>query len=141
MISIPKIIISKINDESEKAYPNECCGIILGLFEENGNKKAVQAVSMENSREDSEKYHRFLITPEDMAKAELRARKLNLDILGFYHSHPDCKAKPSDFDREHALPCYSYLITSVENAKVTDLTSWELSCDRDTFNNEKITEE
>lgn len=136
MVLIPTKLIDIIKSESEKYYPNECCGIIFGEYGE--TKKAVTVEPIINSSEDSEKYHRFLITPETFLKAELKARQLKLDILGFYHSHPDCPAKPSDYDKEHALPFYSYVIASVMNGKAADFTSWELSEGRENFNPEKI---
>lgn len=141
MIFISKELENNIKKESEKAYPNECCGVILGILDDTVGKKAMCIESIDNSREESEKYHRFLITPEDMMKSERKARSLKMDILGFYHSHPDHPAKPSDFDREHALPFYSYIITAVNQGTAGDFTSWELSEDRSIFNTEEIREE
>lgn len=138
MIYISKQIETEINSEGEKAYPNECCGVLFGVCEANGDKILHQIKPINNSFSDEEQYHRFLITPEDMIMAERKARELKLDILGFYHSHPDSSAKPSDYDKNHALPFYSYLITSVEKGKAIDFTSWELSEDRTEFKNETI---
>jgi len=138
MIYISNDLKSTIGKEGEKFYPNECCGIIYGKYDD--SKKAVSVEAIENSFDDAEKHHRFLITPEDMMKAELKARSLKLDILGFYHSHPDHPAKPSDYDREHALPFYSYVIVSVANGKAENFTSWELEENRSKFNQEVIQE-
>jgi proteasome lid subunit RPN8/RPN11 len=137
MIYISKGLENDIRREGEKAYPNECCGILLGEVDENGNKKLRRIQPIINSQEENEQYHRFLITPEDILKAELKARSLKLDVLGFYHSHPDCPAKPSDYDKEHALPFYSYIITAVSKGVSNDFTSWELSEDRESFNSEE----
>jgi len=137
MIELSKDIKGAIEKEGEKAHPNECCGVIFGNFDD---KKIISVEPIANNFADDEKYHRFLITPEDIMKAELKARELKLDILGFYHSHPDSPAKPSDYDREHALPFYSYVIVSVIGGKAADFTSWELSEDRKTFNKETIKE-
>jgi len=79
-----------------------------------------------------------LITPENMLDAEKKARSLKLDVLGFYHSHPDHPAKPSDYDREHALPFYSYMITAVEQTRAKETTSWILKDDRSAFIQEEI---
>jgi len=136
MIEISDALREIIKKEGEKAHPNECCGVIFGEFAE--DKKAVLVNPILNSFGDDEKYHRFLITPEDMLKAELKAREMKLEIIGFYHSHPDCPAKPSDYDRTHALPFYSYVIASVMDGKAADITSWELSEDRKIFNQEDI---
>jgi proteasome lid subunit RPN8/RPN11 len=71
-------------------------------------------------------------------KAELEARKRKLEVLGFYHSHPDHPARPSDYDREFALPFYSYIITAVDKGKAGDFTSWELTTNREQFLPEEI---
>jgi proteasome lid subunit RPN8/RPN11 len=141
MIHIAKTLENDIRREGEKAYPNECCGILLGTAEADGGKTLSRIEPIHNSREENEQYHRFLITPEDLMKAELKARSLKLDVLGFYHSHPDHPAKPSDYDKEHALPFYSYVITQVNKGKAEDFTSWELTEDRDKFILEKIVKE
>jgi proteasome lid subunit RPN8/RPN11 len=90
-------------------------------------------VPIENAWDAGEQYHRFQISPEDMMQAEREARKRGLDVLGFYHSHPDHPARPSDFDREQALPFYSYIITAVEQGRAGELASWELKTDRSEF--------
>jgi proteasome lid subunit RPN8/RPN11 len=140
-IYIGKALEDEIRREGEKAYPNECCGVLLGEVDGNGNKILRRIERVSNSREESEQYHRFLITPDELMQIELKARGFKLDILGFYHSHPDHPAKPSDYDREHALPFYSYIITEVVKGVSQDFTSWELSEDRESFNMETITKE
>ena len=95
MLKLTKKIEEEIRQAGAKAYPNECCGILFGR--EDGGDRIVESLRpIENAREDSEQYHRFLITAEDMMQAELEAHRLGLDILGFYHSHPDHPARPSD---------------------------------------------
>ncbi|MCL2054466.1 MAG: M67 family metallopeptidase [Oscillospiraceae bacterium] len=138
MIYLSEEIKSLIKTEGEKAYPNECCGVVYGNYGD--CKKAISIEPIVNASEGGEQYHRFLITAEAMLNAELRARELKLDILGFYHSHPDHPAAPSEYDREHALPFYSYIIVSVANGKAGDFTSWELSSDRENFFSEEIRE-
>jgi len=136
MIYISKEIKNLISTEGEKAYPNECCGVIYGRYDD--CKKAVSIEPIINSSENAEQYHRFLITPEALLKAELKARERKLDIIGFYHSHPDHPAAPSEYDKEHALPFYSYGIVSVIKGRAEDFTSWELSDDRENFNSEEV---
>ena len=105
MLKLTKEIEEKIRKAGAEAYPNECCGILFGSEVDCGH--AVKALKpIDNARESGEQYHRFLITAEDMMQAELEARKLGLDIVGFYHSHPVHPARPSDYDRDHALPFY-----------------------------------
>jgi proteasome lid subunit RPN8/RPN11 len=139
MIFIAKALEDDIRREGEKAYPNECCGVLLGETGES-NKTIIRIEPISNSREENEQYHRFLITPEELLKAELKARSLKLDVLGFYHSHPDHPAKPSDYDKEHALPFYSYIITEVKNGVSQEMTSWQLSENRECFTLEEIKE-
>ena len=127
-----------IRTEGESAYPNECCGILIGEIDSSGVKTVKHAEAIRNAREDGEQYHRFLITPEDMLQAEQTARKRKQDVIGFYHSHPDHPALPSGYDKDHALPFYSYIIVSVMRSKSEELTSWELTADRKKFESEKI---
>jgi len=127
-----------IRTDGEKAYPNECCGFLIGEVDKAGVKTVKSAQAINNAREDGEQYHRFLIKPEDMMKAEQTARSMKLDVIGFYHSHPDHPSAPSDYDRDHALPFYSYVIISVKQGKADKLTSWELTPDRSKFTEEQI---
>ncbi|MDR2782762.1 MAG: M67 family metallopeptidase [Treponema sp.] len=138
MLEIGKDLAQAIRDEGEKVYPNECCGFVLGTFHEDGRRKTGDVFPIDNAREAEEQYHRFKIEPEDFIRVEKEARARNLDVIGFYHSHPDHSARPSDYDRQHALPFYSYLIVSVEGGKAHGLTSWELAADRVAFMEEKI---
>ncbi len=82
--------------------------------------------------------NRFLIRPEDFVASEREARKRGVDILGFYHSHPDHPARPSEFDREHAWPWYTYLILRVEQGVPRETTGWLLTEDRAQFLPEEI---
>jgi proteasome lid subunit RPN8/RPN11 len=127
-----------VRTEGESAYPHECCGILIGEIDNSGVKIVRHTQAINNAREDGEQYHRFLITPEDMLYAEQTARAMKLDVIGFYHSHPDHPAVPSDYDKDHALPFYSYVIVSVQQGKAQELTSWELTADRADFLEEKI---
>jgi len=131
-------VLNEIKTEGEKAYPNECCGILFGTLGETGEKTVTRILPVKNEFSEGEQFHRFLITPENMLDAEKKARALKLDVLGFYHSHPDHPAKPSDFDREHALPFYSYIIAAVEKGEALDFTSWMLKDDRSEFVSEDV---
>ena len=141
MIILPSEWEKSIRIEGENAYPNECCGIMIGDIDEDGVKRVRQLEPIRNAREDGEQYHRFLITPEDMLRAEKTARTAKMDVIGFYHSHPDHPAVPSGYDKDHALPFYSYVIISVEKGKAKELTSWELTADRTNFLQENILRE
>ncbi|MCL2179627.1 MAG: M67 family metallopeptidase [Treponema sp.] len=147
MINLLSLHEKIIRAEGESAYPNECCGILIGAIDAYGVKTVMHIEAIHNAREDGEQYHRFLITPEEMLKAEKTARIRKQDVIGFYHSHPDHPAVPSDYDKEHALPFYSYIIVSVNKDKdrqlpvSEELTSWELTADRKKFESENILKE
>ncbi len=126
-----------IKADGEGAFPNECCGFILGKHN-NGEKEVRALLPTSNEREDLEQYHRFLITPQAYLQAEKYAREKGLDVIGFYHSHPGAPARPSHYDLEHAWPWYSYIIVSVLEGRAEDVTSWVLQDDRVQFNEEKI---
>ena len=105
---------------------------------EDGDDHVVKSLRpIVNARESGEQYHRFLITAEEMMQAELEARRLGLEIVGFYHSHPDHPAKPSDYDRDHALPFYSYIILRVAEGRPELMTSWRLQISREAFDPEQ----
>lgn len=137
MLKLTREIEEEIRKGGAEAYPNECCGILFGSEVDGGH--AVKALKpIENARESGEQYHRFLITAEDMMQAELDARKLGLEIVGFYHSHPDHPARPSDYDRDHALPFYSYIILRVAEGRPELMTSWQLQLSREAFDSEEL---
>jgi proteasome lid subunit RPN8/RPN11 len=90
-----------------------------------------------NAREDSPQ-NRYLISPEEMLAAEREARREGREILGFYHSHPDVPARPSQYDLEHAWPVYSFLIMSVKQGRAVEMLSWVMVEDRSRFDEEPI---
>lgn len=121
-----------IRRAGEGAYPEECCGVLYGRDVD--GRRIVEAVeAVENSFEAGEKYHRFSITGEVLMRAEKRAAVEGRLVVGFYHSHPDHPARPSEFDREHGWPFYSYVIVAVAGSggagsgRSGELTSWVLS--------------
>ncbi len=137
MIDIKKNHIDQIKEHAQKDYPYECCGILLGKFE-NGEKTVTQVLEILNEKEDENRHNRYLIPSSKILETELYAIKNGLDIVGFYHSHPDHSAIPSAYDVEHALPVYSYLIVSVYDAKAVDFTISVLTPDRAKFEKELI---
>ena len=137
MIDIKKNHIDQIKEHAQKDYPYECCGILLGKFE-NGEKTVTEVLEISNEKEEENRHNRYLIPSSKILETELYAIKNGLDIVGFYHSHPDHSAIPSAYDVEHALPVYSYLIVSVYDAKAVDFTISVLSTDRAKFENELI---
>ncbi len=129
---------NEIAGHSEHDYPYECCGLLLGRFSETGTKLVAETYAISNAREENAKRTRFLIRPEELIQGEKYAAKKSLEVVGFYHSHPDHPAVPSQYDLEHAWPVYSYLIVSVSAGGAEALRSWELEPDRSRFNEEEI---
>ncbi len=140
MITLTPAQVLAIRQHGETDFPHECCGILIGAFGENGAKQVMEVLPISNAREEEAKRNRFLITAEEMMRGEKLAREQGLDVVGFYHSHPDHPAKPSQFDLDHAWPIYSYIIVSVMAGKSADFTSWELDPDRSEFEAEEIVE-
>jgi len=128
--------LEKIQLHGSHDYPNECCGFLLGS-DKDDRKLVTEAWPAPNSRLDSPR-NRFLITADDWRAGEKYAQQQGLDILGFYHSHPDHPARPSEYDREHAWPWMSYIILSVEEGQPKLITSWLLTEDRTKFEEETI---
>jgi proteasome lid subunit RPN8/RPN11 len=119
-----------------EAYPHECCGALLGR-DGAGEREILALVPLTNRRDDSPR-NRFSITPEDVRLAEQKAKEQGLELIGWYHSHPDSPARPSEYDREHAWPWYSYIIVRSEAKTTREMTSWRLSDDRMSFAPEPI---
>jgi proteasome lid subunit RPN8/RPN11 len=135
-IAVPEAELEKIRAHGAADYPHECCGVLLGM-ERNGTKVVREARDLPNARRDSRR-NRFLITPDDYRACDRYAQERGLEILGFYHSHPDHPARPSEYDREHAWPWMSYIIVSVEQGRPARLTSWVLAEDRSQFQEETV---
>lgn len=128
------ILVERIRREGERAYPAECCGLIAGL--PGRTKEALDLVPAINRRTDDP--HRYLISPDDLRQIEAELRSRHLEVLGFYHSHPDHPAAPSAFDTEQAWPWYSYIIVQVDGGRAAELTSWVLEDDRSAMRAESV---
>ena len=126
----------RIRAHAGVSYPDECCGALLGLDAEHG-REVRELYPLANRREDSPR-NRFSLTADDVRAAERAARERGLELVGWYHSHPDHAARPSEFDREHAWPWYSYVIVSVTRDAPGEMTSWRLADDRSSFHAETI---
>jgi len=139
LIALSEQHLGEIRVHGERDYPFECCGLLLGSFAQNGRKVVQETYPISNAREEEAKRNRFLIQPEELLQGERYAREKGIDIIGFYHSHPDSPAVPSQYDLDHAWPTYSYIIVSVSSVRADDLRSWEMEVDRSRFNTEEIT--
>jgi len=137
MIRISKDLLDQIREHGVRDYPYECCGLLLGRY--GANEKIVKEMyPISNAREESAKRNRFLIQPHELMRGERYAMGKDLEVVGFYHSHPDSPAVPSQYDLEHAWPTYSYIIVSTTADQAKDLFSWEQEPDRSRFNQEEI---
>jgi proteasome lid subunit RPN8/RPN11 len=139
----------RIRRHGAETFPHECCGALLGR--DSAPDAGAQSVPdrpaqarqildlfpLINRRDDSPR-NRFALSAEDVRDAEKAARERGLDLVGWYHSHPDHPARPSQFDREHAWPWYSYIIVSVMSGAPAEMTSWRLNDDRQDYSAEKI---
>lgn len=113
-------------------YPNEGGGFLFGTLQPDG--VVVQAITqVENVFEAEEQYHRYAMTPQDWMHLEDEAESRGLTLVGYYHSHPDSPAIPSVFDRDHALPNFTYIITQVQDGEAVDMRVWRLKDDRTAF--------
>src|ERR1700726_998709 len=142
-------IAQKIREHGAQGYPNECCGALLGRDADatpaattGGGvcllaREILALFPLVNRREDSP-HNRFSVTAKDVQDSEKAAREKGLDVVRWYHSHPDHPARPSQYDREHAWPWYSYIIVSVANGKPQGMTSWRLSDERSDYACEEI---
>ena len=117
----------EIRRHGEDTYPHECCGALVGH-----GRQVAATVTLPNTTEEGPR-RRFLVRPSDYRLAEERARELGGELLGFYHSHPDHPARPSQYDLDHAWPTFAYVIISVASGQAGDITVWWLKDDRSTF--------
>ena len=90
-------------------------------------------IQVENVFAVEEQHHRYAMTPQDWMRLEDQADERGLSLIGYYHSHPDSPAVPSEYDREHALPNFVYIITSVAMGRAADMRAWRLQADRGGF--------
>ena len=116
-----------IRKHGEETYPHECCGALIGAGE-----RVTAIVQLPNTTEEGPR-RRFLVRPSDYQLAERRANELRGELLGFYHSHPDHPARPSQFDLDHAWPNFAYVIVAVSAGVARDMTVWYLKEDRSSF--------
>lgn len=134
-------VAERIRRHGAETFPHECCGALLGrdaAGEQNQPPREIlQLFPLVNRRVDSPR-NRFAVTAEDVRDAEKAASEHGLEVVGWYHSHPDHPARPSAFDREHAWPWYSYVIVSVMSGAPAEMTSWRLNDDRQEYSAESI---
>jgi proteasome lid subunit RPN8/RPN11 len=121
-----------IRRHGTETYPNECCGALVGR-----DGDVHHAVALPNTTEEGPR-RRFLVRPADYKQAEIAAQRLGGDLLGFYHSHPDAPARPSQYDLDHAWPTFWYVIVAVEQGTPAAMTVWQLRDDRSQFDERRL---
>jgi proteasome lid subunit RPN8/RPN11 len=126
-ISLGPDVSGAIRRHGEETYPHECCGALVGA-----DGVVTTAVALPNTTEEGPR-RRFLVRPSDYRMAEERATALGGELLGFYHSHPDHPARPSQFDLDHAWPTFAYIIVAVASGSAAAMTVWWLKEDRSSF--------
>ena len=132
-LRLPAAADAAIRTHGEQTFPDECCGALLGPRQGD----IVEAFALPNEHQ-GERRRRFLLGPTEYRMAEKRATESGLELLGFYHSHPDHPAIPSQFDLDHAWPNMSYVIISVKQGKPDEMRSWRLKADRSGYDEEMI---
>jgi proteasome lid subunit RPN8/RPN11 len=139
-LTITPTVDQAIRAHGQETYPHECCGALLGR-----DDRVTDVVALPNTTEEGPR-RRFLVRPSDYRQAERRATELGLELAGFYHSHPDHPARPSQFDLDHAWPTFAYIIVAVtgqglsrqsagvaSGATAEGMTVWFLKDDRSSF--------
>jgi len=140
MLKLAEQVYDAIRRHGEETYPHECCGVLLGRSED-GVNEVEEAVRAGNTRTDSA-HNRYQIAPQELVKIQRLGRERGLDIVGFYHSHPDHPAQWSttDFAEAHWLGC-SYVITAVEKGAARQTNSFLLTGtteENKSFENERM---
>jgi proteasome lid subunit RPN8/RPN11 len=126
-MTISAAVDQAIRTHGQETYPHECCGALVGRGD---HVSAI--VALPNTTEEGPR-RRFLVRPSDYREAEHRAGELGAELLGFYHSHPDHPARPSQYDLDHAWPTFAYVIVAVASGVAGDMTVWHLKEDRSAF--------
>jgi proteasome lid subunit RPN8/RPN11 len=136
-LRLSQTLLDQIRAHGEAHYPNEGAGLLLGRLDEEA-RLVTRLVPLQNEFNENERHHRYMITPRAMLDAQTLADSLDLDILGVFHSHPDHPAEPSEFDRQWALPWFSYLITRIQAGRAEESRTWRLSEDRHRFEEQPL---
>lgn len=133
-------VLEHIRRHGADAYPEEGCGFLLGTAGAGDEGHRVVRAHRAGNLQNENRERRFLLSPDAYRAAQAAAEEDNLDVVGFYHSHPDHPARPSETDLAEApFPGYAYVIVSVEEGRPAALAAWTLAADRSRFHEEDIT--
>lgn len=136
--TIKKSLLKYLEQHLESAYPEEGAGFLLGNVLVDSTREITQLILLQNDWEEGDKTNRFMIQPKDVLDAEEKADAEGLTLLGVFHSHPDSPNIPSEFDRQWALPWFSYIISTVTKGTTTSNRIWRLAEDRSSFTEEVL---
>jgi proteasome lid subunit RPN8/RPN11 len=125
MLKLSHAHYAALRRHGEETYPHECCGVLLGQTNDDGSRVVTSTARCGNTRTDSPE-NRYHIDPRELIRIQREGRERGEDIVGFYHSHPDHPARPSQFDEEHAWPWYTYLVLGVQEGRAGALGAFEL---------------
>jgi proteasome lid subunit RPN8/RPN11 len=126
-LTITSAVDAAIRGHGQETYPHECCGALVGR-----DGFVTDIVALPNTTDEGPR-RRFMVRPSDYQLAERRATELGGELLGFYHSHPDHPARPSQYDLDHAWPTFAYIIVAVASGTAEAMTVWYLQEDRSRF--------
>jgi len=132
-VHLSDALVREIRAHGRSAYPDECCGFLIGPTEGVASERTISAVERAGNEFKGERRRRFLILPEELREVERRLEGSGRSVLGFYHSHPDHPARPSQYDQDHAWPWYSYLVLAVTADDEPALGAFELDPDSGIF--------
>jgi proteasome lid subunit RPN8/RPN11 len=122
---------------ARRTYPNECCGAMLGTIDGEG-KNVREAIALENAF-DGAQASRYELRPEDLLAADKAARERGMDLIGIYHSHPDCDAYFSTTDLQNSCPWYSFVVLSIQKGEFDHANSWLPNMDQTAAEKEELT--
>jgi proteasome lid subunit RPN8/RPN11 len=122
---------------ARQTYPNECCGAMLGTIDGGGEKQVREAIALKNAFEGAQAA-RYELHPEDLLAADKAARERGMDLIGIYHSHPDCDAYFSTTDLQNSCPWYSFVVLSVQKGEFHHANSWLPNFDQTAAEKEEL---
>jgi proteasome lid subunit RPN8/RPN11 len=126
-VTMTGAVDAAIRSHGQETYPHECCGALVGR-----EGRITATVPLPNVTDEGPR-RRFRVSDKDYMMSERRAGELGGELLGFYHSHPDHPARPSQYDLDHAWPNFAYVIVAVAAGRAGDMTVWWLKDDRSSF--------
>jgi len=134
-VVLPAALLREMRQHGRETYPEECCGFLIGPEpeREGPTERTVTALERAGNEFDGDRRRRFLIPPQELRDVERRLEGSGRAVVGFYHSHPDHPARPSQYDQDHAWPWYTYVVLAVTASDSPDVGAFELDPDSSKF--------